>query len=66
MKRALQVLVSPIFVAMLLVSSSMLANPAKSSMISVDGDGTVPDTPGTPDSPMCLPDAPCDPVPNFR
>jgi len=65
MKKALQVLVFPMLVVMLF-GSSVLPSPAKSSVAFVDDSGD-PHTPGTPDSPMCLPDSPCDPdIPNFR
>lgn len=65
MKKALQVLVFPTVVALLFGSSAVLSGPGKSSMALLDVAGG-PTAPGTPDSPMCLPDSPCPEVPNFR
>jgi hypothetical protein len=65
MKKALQVLAGPIIFAMLIVPSSTIQRAANFSDTTFDGEGG-PATPGTPDSPLCLPDLPCEPdTPNL-
>jgi len=60
MKKALQVLVVPMFFAALTVSSSTIQGTAKFSdaIYYDDGGSTIP---GTPDLPLCTPDFPCEP-----
>jgi hypothetical protein len=66
MKKALQVLAGPIILAALITSSSSVQGSFKLSEAIFDDEGG-PATPSTPDSPLCLPDLPCEPdTPNLR
>jgi len=63
MKKALRSLSGPVLFVALITGTIPALNQMR--YMSIDGDGGAsPDTPGSPDMPLCAPDIPCPDIPN--